>query len=85
MGHLRRGWEKATDTVVLAEAGRAMDGQGGRSVGEGAWVCTDRGDSLQNSRVRSQSIMTGRHRQRHRVQTGGGEAMCPSRALEGLG
>lgn len=36
-------------------------------------------------RVRSQSIMTGRHSQRHRVQTGGGEAMCPSRALEGSG
>lgn len=49
MWHLWRVWEKATDTVVLAEAGGAMDGQGGRSVGEGAWVCVDSGDSLQNS------------------------------------
>lgn len=49
MWHLRRGWEKATDTVVLAGAGGAVGGQGGRSVGEGAWVCADSGDSLQNS------------------------------------
>lgn len=49
MWHLQRGWEKATDTVVLAEVGGAMDGQGGGSVGEGAGVCADSGDSLQNS------------------------------------